>query len=136
MITDEKLMTVARDARGHAYAPYSEYRVGAALLASGTIYRGANMEVRGSAPLHAEMLAVFNAVLDGATDFQRIAVSPSGRSGEAPCGQCQHVLAEFTEDLRIIEDTPDNKPFTEYNLKELIGPAYSPQTDHHGNETR
>ena len=134
MVTDEELMTVARDARSQAYAPYSEYRVGAALLANGTIYRGTNIEIRGAAPIHAEMLATFNAVLDGATDFQRIAVSPSGISGEAPCGQCQYILAEFTTDLRIIEDTPNDESFTEYGLKELIGPAYSPQTDHSDSE--
>ena len=135
MISNEELITAAREARGHAYAPYSEYHVGAALLANGTIYRGANMEVQGAAPLHAEMLTAFNAVFDGSTSFQKLAVSPSGKSGEAPCGQCQYILAEFTDDLQIIEDTPPEKPFTEYNLRELIGPAYNPQIDHNDNET-
>ncbi|MBX0297527.1 cytidine deaminase [Haloarcula nitratireducens] len=126
-ISDIELIEAAREARERAYCPYSEYKVGAALLADDEIYQGANMEICGrTTSIHAEMLATFNAVFDGATDFERLAISPLGETGVAPCGLCQHTIAEFTEDLRIIEDIGSDSDFVEYSLKDLIGPAYRP----------
>lgn len=128
---DTELLDAARDARNHAFAPYSEYPVGAALYTDQGVYTGANIEVSGrSTSVHAEMLAVFNAVYDGATEYCTLAVSPDGETGVAICGLCQHTLAQFTDDLRIVEDTgADSEPET-YSLGDLIGPAYSPSTRH------
>jgi cytidine deaminase len=127
-ISDTELMEAARAARENAYAPYSEYPVGAALLADGEVFKGANIEVTGwSTSIHAEMLAVFSAIFSGSYNLERLAVSPADLSGEAPCGLCQHTLAEFTDDLRIIEDAPAGESFTEYRLVDLIGPAYRPE---------
>lgn len=126
----EELLRQARDARDRAFAPYSEYAVGAALLTDRGVYQGANIEVSGrSTSVHAEMLAAFTAVFDGAQDFRALAISPEGETGVAPCGLCQHTLAQFCDDLRILEDAGDEEP-VEYSLQELIGPAYRPSTRH------
>jgi cytidine deaminase len=128
-MSDEQLIEDAREARKHAFAPYSEYPVGAALLTEKGVYKGANMEVSGrSTSIHAEMMAIFNAVYDGATEFKRLAVSPKGQTGVAICGLCQHTVAQFTDDIVILEDAGEEIEY--YNLKELIGPAYSPSTRH------
>ena len=130
MTGDDELMQAARDARLKAFAPYSEYRVGAALLADGEIFQGANVEVSGrSTSVHAEMMAAYRAVMARAFPFEALAVSPDGLTGVAICGLCQHTLAQWTDDLRILEDVGDDDP-VEYSLAELIGPAYSPSTRH------
>lgn len=130
MIENIELVKEARKARAKAFAPYSEYSVGAALLANGEIYTGANIEVSGrSTSVHAEMLACYKAVMDSATSFEKMAISPEGESGIAPCGLCQHTIAQWTDDLLILEDVGNDKP-TEYYLEDLIGPAYSPSTRH------
>lgn len=113
-----------------AFAPYSEYPVGAALVANGEVYTGANIEVSGrSTSVHGEMMAAYNAVFDGSLSFEVIAISPDGETGVAPCGLCQHTLAQWAEELRIIEDSGEEES-NEYQLSELIGPAYSPSTRH------
>lgn len=130
-VSDHELITAARDARTNAFAPYSDYPVGAALLANGTVYQGANIEISGRVTsVHAEMLAAYTAVFDGATQFDRLAVSPDGETGVAPCGLCQHTLAQFCDDLRILEDQGSDAAYAEYQLAELIGPAYNPSTRH------
>jgi len=130
--SDAELVEQARRNRERAFAPYSEYAVGTALLTDTGVYDGANIEVSGRVTsIHAEMLAAFNAVFDGASEFHVLAVSPAGETGVAPCGLCQHTLAQFCNDLRIIEDVGDAEP-VEYHLTDLIGPAYSPTTRHPG----
>lgn len=135
-MNDTELLEHAREAREHAFAPYSEYPVGAAIYTDNGVYTGANIEISGrSTSIHAEMLAVFNAVYDGATEYYTLAVSPDGETGVAICGLCQHTIAQFTDDLRIIEDTGPTTPPEEYSLDTLIGPAYSPSTRHPENIT-
>lgn len=118
-MTDQKelyasLMASAMAAREYAYAPYSGYRVGAALLgADGRIYTGCNVENAGYTPTNcAERTAVFKAVSEGLREFSAIAVV--GGSGEepdpacTPCGVCRQVLAEFcAPDMPVILGTPD-----------------------------
>jgi cytidine deaminase len=124
-----QLMKVARKFREKAYAGYSGYKVGAAILVNNNIYGGCNVEVSGrSTSVHAEMLAAFKAVEDGHTNFDMLAVSPQNQTGEAPCGLCQHTLSEFCDELLIIEDVGKDDKFVEYKLSELIGPAYSAST--------
>jgi len=123
---DSELMQQARTAREHAFAPYSDYAVGAAILTDKGVFTGANIEVSGrSTSIHAEMFAVFNAVYAGATEYRTLAVSPKGLTGVAICGLCQHTLAQFTDNLRILEDIGDDDP-VEYELKELTGVTGSP----------
>lgn len=130
MIKKGELIEEARSAREKAFAPYSEYPVGAAVETDTGVFQGSNIEVSGrSTSVHAEMLAFFKAVHAGAEEFYRMAVSPKNQTGEAICGLCQHTVAQFTNELLIIEDCGDVE-YEEYYLSELIGPAYSPSTRH------
>lgn len=130
-MTKKQLMEEARKARETAFAPYSDYKVGAAVQTNNGVYTGANVEVSGrSTSIHAEMMAMFSAVTDGVRQFQTLAVSPQGQTGVAICGLCQHTVAQFCDDIEILEDTGEGKQFERYQLAELIGPAYSPSTRH------
>ena len=114
-MTDLELLLKAIEAREFAYAPYSDHRVGAALLGkSGKVYTGCNVENAAYTPTNcAERTAIFKAVSEGEREFTAIAVV--GGLGEklsevcAPCGVCRQVLAEFCDkNMRIIMGTPDN----------------------------
>jgi len=103
-MTAEKLMDLAREAMTHAYAPYSGYQVGAALLcADGTVYQGCNIENASYGATNcAERTAFFKAVYEGKRDFVSIAVC-GGKEGVItgvfpPCGICRQVMREFCED--------------------------------------
>ncbi|MFC7071650.1 cytidine deaminase [Halovenus rubra] len=106
----DDLIDEARAAIETAYAPYSEYQVGAALLtADGTVYTGCNIEnANYSNSLHAEEVAVGTAVREGHQTFEALAVSSAARDGVAPCGMCRQTLSEFCgEAFRIHCDTED-----------------------------
>ena len=104
-MTPEKLLDLAHEARERAYAPYSHYAVGAALLTKdGRVYQGCNIENASfSATNCAERTAFFKAVYDGCYDFAAIAVvgGPAGKPVQAqdepsgPCGVCRQVMQEF-----------------------------------------
>lgn len=100
-MTEKQLVALAKDAMRGAYAPYSGYTVGAALLcANGAVYTGCNIENASLTPtVCAERVAIFKAVSDGRRDFSAIAVV-GGRQGSIagffpPCGVCRQVLREF-----------------------------------------
>lgn len=100
-MTEKQLVALAKDAMRGAYAPYSGYMVGAALLcADGAVYTGCNIENASLTPtVCAERVAIFKAVSDGRRDFSAIAVV-GGRQGSIagffpPCGVCRQVLREF-----------------------------------------
>ncbi len=101
-IDREALVNAAREARQRAYAPYSKYRVGAALLtADGTIYTGCNVENASyPASICAERVAITKAVSEGRTEFVAIAVVT--RNAGTPCGICRQVMSEFAPDMRVI----------------------------------
>ena len=119
------LIEIAVQARGRAYAPYSHYEVGAALLAaSGKVYSGVNVE-NSAYPtgICAERVAVFKAVSEGEREFEAIAVVTA--NGGMPCGSCRQVLAEFGLDIRvIIADTQGNVQH-EMPLSDLLPGAFS-----------
>ena len=103
-MTPEKLCEKAIEAMAQAYAPYSGYKVGAALLcADGTVYQGCNIENASYSPtVCAERTAIFRAVFDGHRDFSAIAVC-GGKDGVItgafpPCGVCRQVMREFCRD--------------------------------------
>ena len=113
-MTDKELLLKAVEARSFAYAPYSDHKVGAALLdKSGKVYTGCNVENAAYTPTNcAERTAVFKAVSEGEREFVAIAVV--GGLGDtlsevcAPCGVCRQVLAEFCEkNLHVVMGTPD-----------------------------
>ncbi|NLV22118.1 MAG: cytidine deaminase [Syntrophomonadaceae bacterium] len=121
-----QLISEARQAQSKAYAPYSNFQVGAALLtASGKIYQGANIENSSfGLTVCAERNAVFKAVYDGERDLAAIAVCSSGSGYVYPCGACLQVLAEFSPQIRVIISN-ENDDFREYELKELLPQIFS-----------
>ena len=127
-MTDTELIVLARQAREHAYAPYSNFPVGAALLGrSGRVYTGCNVE-NAAYPLVtcAERTAVTKAVSEGEREFEAIAVVTA--TGATPCGACRQVLREFSGpegDLRVIvADTAGNvRTFT---IAELLPEGFTP----------
>ena len=99
MALAEELLSAARAAQNFAYAPYSNFAVGAAvLLSDGTIYRGANIENASfGLTVCAERVAVFNAVSEGRIDIAAVALVTSGQTMLKPCGACRQVIAEFSQ---------------------------------------
>jgi cytidine deaminase len=121
-VDTDDLIQRARDALDSAYVPYSEYRVGAALLtADGEVFVGCNIEnANYSNSLHAEEVAVSEAVKKGHTEFERLVVTSAARDGVTPCGMCRQTLAEFgDEEMPVVCDEGDGER-TEYTLGELI----------------
>ena len=129
MLTDEMrdtLIQVAREARKWAYAPYSHYPVGAALLtASGRVYDGVNIENAAyPTTICAERVAVFKAVSEGERLFTAIAVVTS--NGGSPCGSCRQVLAEFGLDTRVLIADEQGRLLSESSVAELLPAAFTP----------
>lgn len=98
------LLEAARAAREQAYAPYSRFRVGAALLtADGTIVPGCNVEnVSYGLTVCAERVAVSNAVAQGHREFVAVAIAAGTPTATPPCGMCRQVLFEFSPELTIV----------------------------------
>lgn len=123
----DELIGRARQARRHAYAPYSGYPVGAALLAkSGTIYEGVNVE-NAAYPtgMCAERSAVFSAVSKGEREFLAIAVVTA--DGGTPCGSCRQVLTEFGPEIAVFIADGEGRLVGETTAKELLPRAFGPE---------
>ncbi len=124
-MTDRELIGKAKKARLKAYAPYSDFKVGAALLTKqGKVYTGANVEnASDGLTVCAERAAVLKAVNQGDKDFVKIAVVADKNPPITPCGACRQVLSEFAGDLKIIcaNLRGDVKNYT---LKELLPEAF------------
>lgn len=129
-MSDLELIKTAIEARKRAYAPYSGFFVGAALLtADGRVFTGCNIENAAFTPTNcAERTAFFKAVSEGVRAFEAIAVV--GGKGEepsefcAPCGVCRQVMAEFcSPDFRIVLGNEKNQ--TVYTLSELLPASFS-----------
>ena len=129
MLTNEiraRLIQLAGEARQWAYAPYSNYRVGAAALtSSGRFFTGCNVE-NASYPngLCAERVAVFKAVSEGEREFLAIAVVTG--NGGTPCGACRQVLAEFGLDTMVLIADAEGNLKQEARLSELLPGAFGP----------
>jgi cytidine deaminase len=129
MITQQEqqaLIKLANEAREHAYAPYSNYRVGAALrTTSGRVFTGVNVENAAyPTSLCAERTAVFKAVSEGEREFEIIAVVTD--NGGSPCGSCRQVLAEFGLDTQVILADGRGKVVMETTVGELLPNAFQP----------
>ena len=118
----DPLIETAREALANAHVPYSDYRVGAALeTADGTVYTGCNIEnANYSNSMHAEGVAVAEAVKNGHTDFDRIAVSSDALDGVTPCGMCRQTLAEFADESLVVVCDEGDGEVSEYTLGELL----------------
>ncbi|MFC7237939.1 cytidine deaminase [Saliphagus sp. GCM10025317] len=119
----DSLIEAARDVQSRAHVPYSKYPVGAALeTVDGEVFVGCNLEnANYSNSLHAEEVAIAEAVKNGHRDFARLAVSSGRRDGVTPCGMCRQTLAEFADDdLVVYCDEGDDDPPSEYTLGELL----------------
>jgi cytidine deaminase len=105
------LVARAIRAKARAYAPYSRFRVGAALLADdGTIFEGCNVENSSySLTICAERNAVFQAAAQGKTSFRAIAIASDDPGFLTPCGACRQVLSEFNPAIEIILTTADGR---------------------------
>lgn len=121
-----QLVLAARQAQQQAYAPYSKFQVGAALLtANGEIYTGANIENASyGLTVCAERVAVFKAVFAGERQFSALALSSSGAGYVYPCGACLQVLAEFSPQVKLIISNENNE-FREYLLQDLLPQIFS-----------
>lgn len=117
---DKALFRLAKDALRNAYAPYSEFSVGAALLTeTGEVYTGVNVENSSfGATICAERTAFVKAVSDGHRRFKAIAIASSG--GKAwPCGICRQFMYEFGDALTVITGSDENY-LEKYDIKELL----------------
>ena len=113
---NQKLVEEAYAAMKHAYAPYSHFRVGAALLTKegNASYGATNC---------AERTAVFKAVSEGYTQIERIAIVSSSHQKTPPCGICRQVLAEFmTENAQIL--LADKDGIESYTIKDLLPESF------------
>jgi len=122
----DTLIQQAIRARDNAYAPYSKYKVGAALQTTdGKIFQGCNVENASYGPsMCAERVAVFKAVSEGYKEFQAIAVATV--NGGTPCGVCRQVLREFAPNLTvIISDLEGNS--NEFTLADLLPHSFGPE---------
>ncbi|MBD3347751.1 MAG: cytidine deaminase [Candidatus Eisenbacteria bacterium] len=104
MVTHDELVEMARDAQENAYAPYSGFPVGAALLtADGRVFTGVNVENASyGLSVCAERNAVARAVDAGSRDFVALAVVTDSEEPTMPCGVCRQVLWEFSRDLAVV----------------------------------
>lgn len=132
-MTDKELLQMAISSMKNSYSPYSDCKVGAALLCkNGKVFTGTNIENAAFGPtVCAERVAVFKAVSEGEKEFSKIAVV-GGKGGVingifAPCGVCRQVLREFCEDdfSILLGETPDS--FKTVTLKDLLPLSFSPE---------
>jgi len=124
-MNDRDLVKLANEVRQYAYAPYSKFPVGAALLcADGTVVTGINVEnaVNGLS-LCAERVALFKAISEGKHEFVKIAVSCASDHCR-PCGACRQVLYEHAPNLEILMGNPEGE-FVRTTIAELLPDAFT-----------
>lgn len=124
MDENEKLYDIAFKAKEYAYAPYSEFKVGAALLTDdGMVFIGNNIENKSyGASNCAERTAIFKAVSEGKKNIRKIAIASDSEDFTYPCGICRQVMAEFMLDGEII--LGNGKEIRAYPVKDMIPNAF------------
>ncbi len=117
----DALLAAALAARENAFAPYSKFKVGAALEeVDGRVHTGCNVEnATYGLTVCAERVAVFKAISEGARKFRRVAVAADTDALTPPCGACRQILWEFCGDVEIVLVNPRGKTET-YRLKDLF----------------
>jgi cytidine deaminase len=123
----QRLIRAAAKAREFASAPYSKFKVGAALVTErGDIITGANVESASyGLTCCAERVALFNALTSGKKDFVAVAVVAAIRGGPMPCGACRQLLAEYAPSAKVwIADSRSLKMIREFAVSELLPAAF------------
>lgn len=122
---DKELIQAAQTARGLAYAPYSNFKVGVALLGeSGKIYKGCNVEnMSYGLTICAERVAAVKAISEGERDFKKMAIATDMDKPCPPCGMCRQFLYEFSPDMEIIMANLEGEVL-KVALKELLPNAF------------
>ena len=126
-VSDDDLVAAARRARENAYAPYSGFKVGAAVASEdGRVFSGCNVEIVSyGLTCCAERTAIFKAVSEGCRSFTRIAIVAGDHSPATPCGACRQVIQEFAPRARIImEDLEGHR--MEGTIQEYLPNAFGP----------
>jgi cytidine deaminase len=125
----DKLIEQAQAAQQRAYAPYSNFRVGVALLgASGRVYQGCNVENASySVTMCAEQGAVSAAVAAGEQNFTHMALVTDSSHPESPCGACRQVLSEFAPGLEILS-VGSSGVQQRWTIEELLPAAFTPKS--------
>ena len=121
------LVQAAAKARRHSVAPYSGFKVGAALLAGdGRVISGANVESASyGLTCCAERVALFNALTSGADDFLAVAIVARMRGGPMPCGACRQLLAEYAPEATVwVADSRALSRVREFSVQELLPKAF------------
>jgi cytidine deaminase len=126
---DPALVEEARAARQRAYAPYSNFKVGAALRTkSGKVFRGGNVEnISISLTICAERSAGVAAVAAGELDWEEIAVVADTSRPTSPCGACRQFLAEFNPDLKVVVAN-QTEVFYTLTVADLLPKAFDNET--------
>ena len=125
--TKQALVRAAAKARQRAVAPYSKFKVGAALLTrSGEVIAGANVESASyGLTCCAERVALFNALTAGKRDFVAVAVVARAPGGPMPCGACRQLLAEYAPQATVwIADSRALRTIREFSVRELLPAAF------------
>lgn len=122
---DKTLFEQANSVREHAYAPYSGYRVGAALRTrSGRIFTGVNVENAAyPSGMCAERVAIFKAVSEGEREFEKLVLVTD--NGGTPCGACRQVMAEFALDMPVVIMDAQGNVRQETTVRELLPGAFT-----------
>lgn len=127
--TLDELRRRARSAAAHAYAPYSRFRVGAAVLTDAAMHSGANVENASyGLSICAERNAIFQAVANGARRIDAICIYTPTSAAVTPCGACLQVLSEFGAEALIVCCTDDDTAERRYALAELLPAAFQLKT--------
>ncbi|KAJ2862265.1 hypothetical protein GGH94_004376 [Coemansia aciculifera] len=125
-----RLIDAALDARNNSHSPYSNFRVGAALLTvEGKVFKGCNIESCSFSPtICAERVAIASAVAAGYTKFTTLAISSDvNETPITPCGVCRQFMREFGKDLQVWLVCPD-KRFCRTTLEELLPGSFGPDS--------
>lgn len=134
---EQELVRAALEVRDRAWAPYSRFQVGAALLCDdGAVVLGCNVENASyGLCVCAERTAVASAVASGRTGFRAIVVATGSVPPSPPCGMCRQVLAEFCSDLRIVCVNPEGQRLRT-TLRKLFPGTFTPELLRSGQGTR
>lgn len=126
-INEQELFDIAFKAMDHAYAPYSNYTVGAAILCDdGNIYDGGNIENASYGLTNcAERTAIFKSVSEGAKEIKAIAIVNGTSEMSKPCGACRQVMSEFMKADATVFLANNTNQYKEFTFKEILPLAFS-----------